>query len=281
MQSQTSLWSPLGASVLLTLAMALAAGCNYNDVKNQPANRGRSGSPLGAPEAVVDYATVRAQVFVPHCFKCHSSETKGGPKDGVNLETYALAFPHAADIRTSVDLNDMPKRAPPLSSELKALLFAWIDSGAPEKSTLPTKAPTDTPPTRRPPAAPPVTPPAPNPQPNAPPVAPPSAPPVAATPPDYGTVRALVFVPHCLKCHSSATEGGPKGKVNLETYTEAIKAGTDLIDVLVTDDMPKKAPALHDDLKKLVFAWVDGGMPEAPARPAEPNEPIRVEPIQE
>ena len=36
------------------------------------------------------------------------------------------------DIQRVIDANVMPKNAPPLSPELKAMLASWIEAGAPE-----------------------------------------------------------------------------------------------------------------------------------------------------
>lgn len=85
--------------------------------------------PPTPPVSTPDFATVSQAVFIPHCIKCHSNKEQKGK---VNLETYIEAAGHAADIGETLDTDDMPRRAPPLPPELKAIVYAWIDGGAPE-----------------------------------------------------------------------------------------------------------------------------------------------------
>ncbi len=90
-----------------------------------------------------DFAMVSQAVFIPHCVKCHSNT---GAKGGVNLEVYANAARHASEIGSSLDIDDMPRKAPALDPKLKAIVYAWIDAGAPEtiaaQSPVPVKPPT-------------------------------------------------------------------------------------------------------------------------------------------
>ena len=78
---------------------------------------------------VPTFAEVSAKVFVPHCVKCHSND---GAKGGVNLEDFASAKSYASEIAFTLDTDDMPRRAPALPPELKAIVYAWIDGGTPE-----------------------------------------------------------------------------------------------------------------------------------------------------
>ena len=80
----------------------------------------------GAPEfsdlpLELSFATVRAQIFTPHCVRCHSG-----------FSEYAKVKPRIADIQLAVESNRMPKDRAPLSLELKELLRRWIDAGLPE-----------------------------------------------------------------------------------------------------------------------------------------------------
>lgn len=81
-----------------------------------------------APVSIPTFAEVSAKVFVPHCVKCHSHD---GAKGGVNLENFASAKKHASEIAFTLDTDDMPRRAPALPPELKAIVYAWIDGGTP------------------------------------------------------------------------------------------------------------------------------------------------------
>ncbi|MDZ4084383.1 MAG: hypothetical protein U1E10_15675 [Bdellovibrionales bacterium] len=218
-------------------------GCNYNDLKNAPPVNGK-----GDRETFqsVDFQTVKTKVIDAACIRCHSG---AAPKGGVRLETYADVFSQAANVRLQVETGAMPPRPPGLSVEQKSLLFAWVDSGAPE-TTVVTPAPVPSPPAE------PGTPP-PTPTPAATPVVSPM--PTPATLPDFATVSRDVFVPHCLKCHDNKTQ---KGDVNLEVYALAKAVTSEIAFALDTDDMPRKAPALPPELKAIVYAWIDGGAPE-------------------
>jgi mono/diheme cytochrome c family protein len=81
------------------------------------------------PVTVPTFAEVSAKVFIPHCVKCHSHD---GAKGGVNLEDFASAKKYASEIAFTLDTDDMPRRAPALPPELKAIVYAWIDGGTPE-----------------------------------------------------------------------------------------------------------------------------------------------------
>ena len=83
----------------------------------------------GPAPTTPDFAFVSQAVFVPHCVKCHGN---AGAKGGVNLEVYANAARHATEIGAALDIDDMPRKAPALDPKLKAIVYAWIDAGAPE-----------------------------------------------------------------------------------------------------------------------------------------------------
>lgn len=102
----------------------------------------------GPAPATPDFAFVSQAVFVPHCVKCHSNQ---GAKGGVNLEQYANAARHASEIGATLDIDDMPRKAPALDSKLKAIVYAWIDAGAPETIPPETSAPVKPPTTPAPP----------------------------------------------------------------------------------------------------------------------------------
>lgn len=222
-------------------ALALLGGCNYNDLKNSPPVSGKGGEVFQS----VDFQTVKTKVIDAACIRCHSGAT---PKAGVRLETYADVFAQAANIRAQVETGAMPPRPPGLSVEQKSLLYAWVDSGAPE-TTVVTPPPTTTTPTP------------PGPQPTPGPIATPTPVPIPAPTetPDFAMVSREVFVPHCLKCHSNRTQ---KGDVNLEVYALAKSVTAEITTALDTDDMPRKAPALPPELKAIVYAWIAGGAPE-------------------
>lgn len=80
------------------------------------------------PPSKLDFSVIRSKIFEPKCFKCHS-ESAGNRAD-INLETYENVKPIVANILASVKDNSMPRRAPPLSDDDKALLEKWIIEGA-------------------------------------------------------------------------------------------------------------------------------------------------------
>jgi len=89
---------------------------------------------------------------------------------------------------------------------------------------------------------------------------------------DYQLVREQIFVPHCLRCHSSEAGGVRRGGVALNTFAEAQPIAASIAEQIETDQMPLRAPALPGDLKALIRAWVDGGAVEvAPASGVRPR----------
>lgn len=88
---------------------------------------------------------------------------------------------------------------------------------------------------------------------------------------DYQLVREQIFVPHCLRCHSSEAGGVRRGGVALNTFAEAQPIAMSIAEQIETDQMPLRAPPLPGDLKALIRAWVDGGAVEvAPASGVRP-----------
>lgn len=71
----------------------------------------------------VEFSEVRTKIFVRYCIECH-----------VQYGAYKFVKQEVTAIQSSVSSNRMPKNAPPLSSELKALLSQWINDGAIDSS---------------------------------------------------------------------------------------------------------------------------------------------------
>ncbi len=255
-----------------SLVIATLTSCNYNDLKNTPTPAGKTGGPN--PDLIVDYATVKTKVLDAACVRCHSG---ANPRGGVRLETYQQVFEIRDSLRVQVDTGAMPPRAPGLSPEQKALVLAWVDSGAPE-TTVVTPPGGDTTPGQPTNPSEPTRPPrggddnndndddnnhpvvvVPPPATEPPPVAQPTEPPPVTNVPTFAEVSAKVFVPHCVKCHG---HDGAKGGVNLEDFASAKSYASEIAFTLDTDDMPRRAPALPPELKAIVYAWIDGGTPE-------------------
>jgi len=98
-----------------------------------------AGGPLGAN--ATHYTTVATQLFSLHCDSCHSTSLSGGARMGaptdVNTNTYAAASAYrtshqsvAKRCNATTQVGSMPP-AGQLSTPLRALHQAWIDSGWP------------------------------------------------------------------------------------------------------------------------------------------------------
>ncbi len=121
------------------LSASLLFGCGYENTALPGGVNPREGSSGGLPiGTVTDFATVKVQVFEPYCLSCHS--TAGGNRGGVNLESYASVAQVLSRIQSAVVSGVMPPRSP-LPEDRKALLLAWIQSGAPEANGSPTTGP--------------------------------------------------------------------------------------------------------------------------------------------
>lgn len=105
----------------------LLSACGY---KNTQLDLNDNSSNKILDSSVLDYQTIRTQVFQNYCFECHSQE--GGNEGDANFETYANTFPNIATIKTKVENGSMPKRRPPLPIKIKQILLEWIAFGAPE-----------------------------------------------------------------------------------------------------------------------------------------------------
>lgn len=119
--------------LMVIIALTALVACNQNTGSADVAlalseNIGAATPALAA--GTFDFATIKSQIFVPHCLKCHSTDTAKGD---VDLETYSSAVQFKKELREVIETNEMPRKAPPLADPLKAMLFAWLDAGAPEK----------------------------------------------------------------------------------------------------------------------------------------------------
>jgi len=78
----------------------------------------------------------------------------------------------------------------------------------------------------------------------------------SGTIPGYNTLRSQIFASQCISCHGSS------GGVNLETYSSAVAAASQIRNaVVVSKVMPPSGP-LNDTELQAVQAWLDGGTPE-------------------
>ncbi|MGE4130338.1 MAG: hypothetical protein AB7F86_01800 [Bdellovibrionales bacterium] len=215
-------------SILLIVMSVLGCG-SYHDIKS-----GSNPSGLGGGNVPLDFKSVKATVFDPYCIACHSQA--GGNRGGVNLETYANVVADLASIRASVETGRMP-RTSPMPEREKSFLLAWITAGAPEFASQPspgTGGDTGTPGGETPgggggggsggdpqPAG-----------------------------PDFATVKARIFEPHCVSCHA-----GFAGYARVKRQIASIE------NMVMSNQMPMRGP-LSDELKDLLSKWIQAGAPE-------------------
>lgn len=112
------------------ILVLMLSGCGYNNTKlpsDALAAQGTGGNNGSA--SVLDFATIKAQVFQNNCIRCHS--LAGGNKAGVNLESYSSVKPIAQVILSAVNSGSMPPSGT-LPSSAKTLLLNWVQAGAPE-----------------------------------------------------------------------------------------------------------------------------------------------------
>lgn len=105
--------------LLILIALVSLGSCgNYEESKGF-IESGSAG--LGAGQEV-SFADVSEQIFSTKCTSCH-----------LQYENYSAVVAELGAIRSAVESNRMPKNMPALTSAQKALLFAWIDAGAPDR----------------------------------------------------------------------------------------------------------------------------------------------------
>lgn len=83
-------------------------------------NTGGVPPPPPPPSPVLDFATVKSQIFQPQCVGCHST-----------FATYRAVKSSLRAIESKIMSNQMPPQQP-LSQDQKSLLSRWIQAGAPE-----------------------------------------------------------------------------------------------------------------------------------------------------
>lgn len=93
----------------------------------------------------------------------------------------------------------------------------------------------------------------------------------APTATDFTLIKAQVFQPYCLRCHSAA--GGNRGGINLETYASVKPLLTRIKSAVNSGFMPPSGP-LPDATKKLLIDWIDaGGVEKVSTSDTPPTDP--------
>ena len=206
---------------ILLLCMLAMAGCGfYNEALHTP---GSQASPFRAGQTL-GFEVVRTILGRNRCLECHNS----GAGNGVVLTTYASAKALAARIYATTSSGAMPKGGPRVVEGDVAVLKAWLDAGAPETSDIPLNGGGGV----------------------APVPAPVPGPPGAL---DFTAVKAAIFVPHCVGCHSAFNDYARVAS-NLQGIQRAID----------TNFMPRGGPPLNAELKTMLANWIAAGAPDGP-----------------
>lgn len=76
---------------------------------------------------------------------------------------------------------------------------------------------------------------------------------------DFATIKAQVFEPNCIRCHSAA--GGNRAGINLETYSSVQPLVQTILSVVSSGAMPPSG-GMAANLKASLVAWIQAGAPE-------------------
>lgn len=82
------------------------------------------------PGSGPSFAAVKAQIFTPHCIRCH------GSAGGVSLSDYQSVKASLNRVAARIEAGTMPPSGA-LSENLKSILRNWIAAGAPEGESIP------------------------------------------------------------------------------------------------------------------------------------------------
>ncbi len=155
----------------------------------------------------IGYKEVNELVLKPNCIECHNQSVHKG---SIILDSFVNVKANLGLVQNEVVGQTMPPDGSLPSNQIK-LVSDWIKNGAPEfASEVPTPSPTSTPHASPTPVA------------TATPIVTPTPSVLVAT---YTSIRANIFVPKCLSCHSA---GASEKKLPLDNY-ETMMANSSLI----------------------------------------------------
>lgn len=119
----------------ITVMTIFLANCGYQNTQlpadannNDPGINNANGNGNGTTNGV-DFASVKSNVFVVYCLRCHSQA--GGNKGGINLESYAGVRASLSLISNAVNSGMMPPSGALPAVKIN-ILNTWIQMGAPE-----------------------------------------------------------------------------------------------------------------------------------------------------
>jgi cytochrome c5 len=200
---------------IVLIGLLALAGCNYRNEKESVA-----GAPLGR---AVGFSEVREKVFQKYCNECHSTR-------GPVLTEYPTAKQGTEGIRKSVLVE---RRMPPnaaLPPDARAILQAWLDSGAPEgdPAPLPTPSPEPTDDGKAPELV------------------------------RWGDVKEQVFRRSCTQCHFT---GNQLGREPLDSADAVRMSVGSVLGLSIMDQMPPEGERPMTKAQKLLLSrWIIDGM---------------------
>jgi mono/diheme cytochrome c family protein len=220
------------ASIITCLLMLTS--CNYSIDKSSKNDR-QELSPI--EKASLSYDVVRSRIFIPRCITCHGSSGR------VSLDSFEAIKSHLPAIERTVFVDKSMPKSGSLSDNELAILRAWIDAGAPEKSASPN-----------------VPEPTPVPQ------------PVVPLEPKFESIKINIFEKRCTVCHST---GGQASQVSLGTISDLVNSPRDLalpgnpdesglVLAIERGDSKRMPPAetgdaLTPDQIKVIRDWIQNG----------------------
>ena len=212
--------------VFLSAGFVLLTGCgNFFESKVDPS--GGRGS-LG--EKASTFFEIKSRALEPNCVRCHAAYLE-----------YAVVKQNIQSIVSAVETNRMPKDRPPLDDDLKALLRAWLQAGAPQ-SAEPDLPPVDGPELK----------------------------------PTWNSLYVNIFANRCTVCHSPTgqapwidlTNRAAMSKTLLKHINFKDPAASYLIARLTNADEPmpplppdSNLPQLTVDEVEVVLEWIRTGLP--------------------
>jgi uncharacterized membrane protein len=118
--------------------LLMLTSCNYSINKSSKSDRPEL-SPI--EKASLSYEIVRSRIFAPKCVACHGSSS-----GRVLLDSFEAVTSHLPAVERAVFFDKSMPKSGSLTDDELAILRAWIDAGAPEKSSSPgVPEPTPTP----------------------------------------------------------------------------------------------------------------------------------------
>ncbi len=217
-------------SSFIFLASLIFVGCAYKIYKD-PSGAIQNFDLPKEQKVRLSFNFIYQNVFVSNCVSCH------GNAGSVNLETYSNVLAHLSKIKIAVfDDHTMPRKGTLTSQEL-AILWTWIEMGAPEKPQRGTPDPTPEP-----------------------------------VQPSFESINKNIFQVTCVKCHSADNSG----KRVLLTKEELLNSPRELVlpgnvdesglvIALERKDEKRMPPAkegysqLKDDQIKAIREWIAQG----------------------